>query len=124
METQNENQKPKLSLKEIFRNQNEICRSIHDCIKDGCPLHTDGDGCMVSDLDNIIKHSDEIERICIEWETEKPTLAKKINDILKPYGLILERHHIWFNDNLTHTSDDVEEKLYSICYKEAANDMD
>lgn len=124
METQNENQKLKLSLKEIFRNQTEICESISECIASDCPFYTNIDGCMVSDLDNILKHSDEIERICTEWEINKPTLAKKINDILKPYGMKLERNMIYITDENPHTTKDIIDRLNTILPKEAASDMD
>ena len=86
---ENENQKPKLSLREIFKIQNEICNSAHDCGGSGCPFDKSDGGCMVCDLDNMTEYADEIERICTEWEMNKPTLLDKVNEIINPYGLKL-----------------------------------
>ena len=122
---ENENQKPKLSLREIFKIQNEICNSIHDCEGSGCPFDKGDRGCMVCNLDNMIEYADEVERICTEWVMNKPTLADKINEILKPYGMKLGAgNYICFEDEneVAHAKAELIDKLYTTIWKGEPNE--
>ena len=113
-----ENENPKPSFKDVFKIKDEICRSIASC--DTCPFCKE-DSCIMRG-ENIAQYVDEIEAICIEWENKKPTLAEKVNEILKPYGmkLMCDNHYIWFDDNdmEKHSKSALIDKLYTTKYKE------
>ena len=119
---ENENQKPKLSFRDVFKIKDEICNSNVSC--DTCPF-CEKDSCIVNG-DNIAQYVDEIEAICTEWEMNRPTLANKINEILKPYGMKLmhDYHYIWFNDGdmEAHTQAELINKLYTTKWKGDANE--
>ena len=123
---ENENRKSNLSLADICRIQQEICNSIKNCFDKHCPFMKNGTLCIVSDLDNIRTYADEIETICTEWEMQKPTIADKIDEILKPYGMKLMdgNHYIWFDDeNMEfHTKDELINKLYTTKWKGKLNE--
>ena len=113
-----ENQKPKLSFRDVFKIKDEICDSNTSC--DKCPFCVNGSCIMMGE--NIVQHIDEIEAICTEWENKRPTLAEKINEILKPYGMKLVdgNHYIWFDDDNMelHTKDALINKLYTTKWRE------
>lgn len=119
---ENENQKPKLSFKDVFKIRDEICSSQTMC--DGCPFQK-GNYCIVRDGD-MAYYADEIETICTEWEKNKPTLAEKVNEILKPYGMKLENnnHYIWFDDDYKglQTKSGLMDKLYTTKWKGELNE--
>jgi hypothetical protein len=124
-----ENENQKLSFVEILRTINEICNSTQDCVS-SCPFMKN-DICIVERLSLVKSNADEIEAICTEWEMNKPTLADKINEILKPYGMKLMdgNHYIWFNDgNMEfhtsefHTKDELINKLYTTKWKGKPNE--
>jgi hypothetical protein len=130
LKMKNENQKSKLSLADICKIQQEICSSISDCVSQ-CPFMKDGELCIVSNMDNIRNHVNEIEAICVEWEMNNPTIAEKINEILKPYGMKLMdgNHYIWFDDedmefrtSEFHTKDELINKLYTTKWKGEPNE--
>lgn len=124
LKMENENQKSKLSLADIFRIQQEICSSTEDCFSQ-CPFMKNGEICIVSDIDSIRTHADEIEAICTEWKNA-PSLAEKINEILKPYGMRLmnSSNYIWFDDeNMEfHTKDELINKLKTTKWKGEPNE--
>ena len=122
---ENENQKPKLSLDDIFNIRDEVC----DSREDDCTVCPFGKFC--SSLTDVFDYKDKIEIICAEWEKKRPTLAEKINEILKPYGMKLMNgnHYIWFdNDNMKfhtsefHTKDELINKLYKTKWEGKLNE--
>lgn len=119
---ENENQKSKLSLADIFRIQQEICSSTEDCFS-RCPFMKNGELCIVSDVDSIRTYADEIETICTEWKNA-PSLADKINEILKPYGMRLSNGstNIWIDDNNLHSLKEVIDKLKTTKWKGESNE--
>ena len=121
LKMENENQKPKLSLADIFRIQQEICNSTEDCFSQ-CPFMKNGELCIVSDVDSIRTHADEIEAICTEWK-DAPSLADKINEILKPYGMrLFSNTWIWIDDDKSHTAEEVMNKLTTTIWKGEPNE--
>jgi hypothetical protein len=122
---ENENQKPKLSLDDIFNIKDEICDSI-DSIKDDCTNCPFNKNNLCSLLDDVLDYRDRIKTICTEWEEKRPTLADKINEILKPYGMKLmhDYHYIWFNDGdmNAHAKAELINKLYTIKWKGDVNE--
>jgi hypothetical protein len=124
LKMENENQKPNLSLADICRIQQEICNSKKDCFSQ-CPFRKNGEGCIISNIDSIRPYADEIEAICIEWEMNKPTLADKINEILKPHGMKLGAgNYICFEDEneVAHAKAELIDKLYTTKWKGDANE--
>lgn len=115
---ENENQKPKLSFRDVLKIRNEICSSHTIC--DRCPFF-EGHLCIAREGD-MAYYADKIETICTEWEMNKPTLAEKVNEILKPYGMKLmnNNHYIWFDDDYRElqTKSGLMDKLYTTKYKE------
>jgi hypothetical protein len=73
--------------------------------------------------ENIAQYVDEIEAICAEWESKKPTLADKINEILKPYDMKLMDGDIWFDDDYKglHTEKSLINRLYTTRWKGESN---
>ncbi len=122
LKMKNENQK--LSLVETLRIMNEICDSTQDCVS-SCPFMKN-DVCIVESLSLIKSNVDEIETICTEWEKKRPTLANKINEILKPYGMkLMDNYHcIWFDDEDmdVHTRAELINKLYTTKWKGEPNE--
>lgn len=117
-ESKMENENQKLSFGDVLKITKEICSSNAVC--EACPF-LKGELCIVRDC-SLSEYPDEIEAICTEWEDKKPTLAQKINEILKPYGmkLLCDNHYIWFDDNdmEKHTKSALIDKLYTTKYKE------
>ena len=115
-----ENENQKLSFVETLRTINEICNSTQDCVS-SCPFMKN-DICIVESFSLVKSNADKIEAICTEWEKKKPTIADKINEILKPYGmkLLCDNHYIWFDDNdiEKHSKSALIDKLYTTKYKE------
>jgi hypothetical protein len=119
LKMENENQNPKPSFKDVFKIKDEICRASIDC--DTCPF-CKKDSCIMRG-ENIAQYVDEIEAICTEWESKKPTLADKINEIIKPYGMKLIGGDIWFDDDYTglQTKERLVNKLYTTRWKGESN---
>ena len=113
-----ENENQKLSFRDVLKIKDEICSSNVVC--EACPF-LKGELCIERDC-NISEYPDEIEAICTEWETKRPTLAEKVNEILKPYGLKLlcNNHYIWFDDNdkENHSKSALIDKLYTTKWEE------
>lgn len=118
-----ENENQKLSFKDVFKIKDEICNSNTDC--DTCPFCKKATYTCIVRGENIAQYIDEIEAICTEWENKKPTLAEKINEILKPYGMKLmdENHYIWFDDGdmELHTKSSLINRLYTTRWKGESN---
>ncbi len=115
----NENQK--LSFTEILKVMFKICSSTEDCSTQ-CPLMKQG-LCIIKDIYSMKIHADEIEIICTEWENI-PSLADKINEILKPYGMKLfnDSSQIWIDDNNLHKPEEVINKLKTTKWKGKSNE--
>ena len=115
---ENENQKPKLSFRDVIKIRNEICSSHTIC--DSCPF-LEGHYCIAKEGD-MAYYADKIEAICTEWEVKKPTLAEKVNEILKPYGmkLLCDNNYIWFDDNdmEKHSKSALIDRLYTTKWEE------
>jgi hypothetical protein len=115
---ENENQKSKLSLDDIFNIKGEICDSINDeCV--GCPFN---EGNLCSSLTDILDSKNRIETICAEW---KMTIAEKINEILKPHGMKLGAgNYICFEDEneVAHAKAELIDKLYTTKWKGKSNE--
>ena len=118
LKMENENQKSKLSLDDIFNIKGEICDSIKDeCA--GCPFN---EGNLCSSLSNILDSKNRIETICAEW---KMTIAEKINEILKPHGMRLGAgNYICFEDEneVAYSKTELIDKLYTTKWKGKLNE--
>jgi hypothetical protein len=118
LKMENENQKSKLSLDDIFNIKGEICDSIKDeCV--GCPFN---EGNLCSALSDILDSKNKIETICAEW---KMTIAEKINEILKPHGMKLGAgNYICFEDEneVAYSKTELIDKLYTTKWKGDANE--
>ena len=113
----------KLSFVETLRTIDEICDSAQDCVTN-CPFMKNN-VCIVETFSLIKSNADEIEAICTEWEMNKPTLADKINEILKPYGMKLFNNsstNIWIDDNNLHSVEEVRNKLETTKWKGKPNE--
>jgi hypothetical protein len=118
-----ENENQKLSFKDVFKIKDEICVSNIDC--DTCPFYKKGTYTCIVRGENITQYVDEIEAICTEWESKKPTLAEKINEILKPYGMRLGAgNYICFEDEneVAHAKAELIDKLYTTKWKGELNE--
>jgi hypothetical protein len=118
LKMKNENQKPKLTLDDIFNIKGEICDSIKDGCA-GCPFYEDN---LCSSLTDILDSKNRIETICAEW---KMTIAEKINEILKPHGMKLGAgNYICFEDEneVAHAKAELIDKLYATKWKGDANE--
>jgi hypothetical protein len=119
LKMENENQKPKLSLDDIFNIRDEVCDSREDDCT-ACPFDK-----FCSSLTDVFDYKDKIEIICAEWEKKRPTLAEKINEILKPYDMRLGAgNYICFmdEDTVAYTKDELVNKLYTTRWKGHANE--
>jgi hypothetical protein len=120
LKMENENQKPKLSLDDIFNIKDEICNSVkNDCTN--CPFNKNN---LCSLLDDVLDYRDRIKTICTEWKNI-PSLADKINEILKPYGMKLFNNsstNIWIDDNNLHSVEEVRNKLETTKWKGEPNE--
>lgn len=116
-----ENENQKLSFKDVFKIKDEICDSNTDC--DTCPFCKKGTYTCIVRGENITRYVEEIEAICTEWENKKPTLAEKITEIIKPYGMKLVDGDIWFDDDYTglHTKERLVNRLYTTRWKGESN---
>lgn len=85
-----------------------------------CPFNASN---LCTSLTDVLDSKDKIESICTEWENKKPTLAEKIDEILKPYGmkLLCDNNYIWFDDNdmEKHSKSALIDKLYTTKCKES-----
>ena len=118
-----ENENQKLSFVETLRTIDEICDSAQDCVTN-CPFMKNN-VCIVETFSLIKSNADEIEAICTEWEMNKPTLADKINEILKPYGMRLGAgNYICFmdEDTVAYSKNELVNKLYTTRWKGYANE--
>lgn len=119
-----ENENQKLSFVETLRTINKICDSTQDCVS-SCPFMKN-DICIVESFSLVKSNADEIEAICTEWEKKRPTIADKINEILKPYGMkLMDNYHcIWFDDEDmdAHTRAELINKLYTTKWKGEPNE--
>jgi hypothetical protein len=118
-----ENENQKLSFVETLRTIDEICDSAQDCVT-SCPFMKN-DICIVESFSLVKSNADEIEAICTEWEKKRPTIADKINEILKPYGMRLGAgNYICFEDEneVAHAKAELIDKLYTTKWKGDANE--